>query len=101
MRPLAIFVAVALAVPSFGAGWYWREYRLLEGPRYTVTQPLDLSAASPNNGRLPAGAVLYHFRDLPEISTYILFVNTKRLDTLKLDQRSTDKSFVVVPVEAF
>jgi hypothetical protein len=101
MRALQIVIVATIAVASFGAGWYWREYQLLEGPRYVLAQPLELGLASNSNGKLPAGAVLYHFRDLPEISTFLLFVNTKRLDALKPDQRNKDKSFVVDPVEAF
>ena len=101
MRALQISIVAILIVAAFGAGWYWREYRLLEGPRYVLAQSLELGVASNNNGRLPAGAVLYHYRDLPEISTFVLFVNTKRLDALKVDVRNSDKSFVVDPAEAF
>jgi hypothetical protein len=101
MRALKSLALATIAIGSFGAGWYWHQYRLLEGPRYVLTQPLELGVTTSGNGKLPAGAVLYHFRDLPEISTFVLFVNTKRLDALKLDQRNKDKSFLIDPVEAF
>ena len=101
MRALQISIVVILIVGAFAAGWYWREYRLLKGPRYVLAQPLELGISSSNTGKLPAGAVLYHYRDLPEISTFVLFVNTKRLDALKADMRNNDKSFVVDPAEAF
>ena len=101
MRALQISIVAILIVGTFTTGWYSREYQLLEGPRYLLTQPLELGVASNNSGKLPAGAVLYHYRDLPEISTYVLFVNTKRLDALKVDTRDNHKSFVVDPAEAF
>lgn len=101
MRAQQIATMTILIVGAFAAGWYWREYQLLEGPRYVVAQPLELGVASTNDGKLPAGAVLYHYRDLPEISTFVLFVNTKRLDALKADVRNNNKSFVVDPAEAF
>src|SRR5258706_14543146 len=99
MRALKVFLLAATVLVSFGAGLFWRQYQLLAGPRYLLTQQLELSARSTNNGTLPAGAVLYDYHSFgpDDISTFVLFVNTKRLDALKLDPRGQDKAFLIDP----
>ncbi len=90
----------AVAVGSFFAGWFAREHRLLDAQRYVLRSPLKLSGSAGNSdGVLPAGTVLYPYRNLPEISTFMVFVNTKRLDTLRPEIGG--ESFLVAPVEAY
>ncbi len=89
---------LTVAVGSFFVGWFAREYRLLDGPRFLLGQPLKLLAAGNDPGSLPTGTVLYQYRVLPEISTFVVFVNTKRLDALRTE--SGGKPFLVAPVEA-
>ena len=87
---------VILAVAAFAAGWLGREYQLL-GSRYRLTQPLSLAVEGKSAGTVPAGVVLYHYRALGEIDTYMVFVNTKRLDVLRREQPAA--AFEIVPVE--
>lgn len=94
-----VFLLVAVAGVAFLAGWLGREYRLLEGSRYTLERPLELSASTGEPGRLPAGTSLYEFRVLPEISTFVVFVNTKRRDALR--GPAEGQGFVVAPVDAY
>lgn len=88
-----------VAVVMFVAGWYAREYQLLDGPRYTLAQPLKLETRSNTSGDLPAGTVLYEYSVLGEIATFVVFVNTKRLDVLRLEP--SGKAFLRSPIEAY
>jgi hypothetical protein len=97
-RMLQLLIVAFIAVISFAGGWLGREYRLLDGPRFILNQPLVILSTSPSTeGRLPSGTVLYHYRTLPEISTYVAFVNTKRLDALRPLQDT--RAFLVDPIE--
>jgi hypothetical protein len=90
---------LSVAAVIFIAGWYAREYELLNGPRYALTQPLKLSAGLNSSGELPAGTVLYRYRALGEIDAFVVFVNTKRLDALHI--QPSGKAFLRSPIEAY
>ncbi len=49
----------------------------------TLTQPLVLEEAPIAIGALPKGTVLYPYPHGPSISTYVVFVNTKKLSPLR------------------
>ena len=64
-----------------------------------LAQSLKLETRWNAFGELPAGTVLYRYRELPEIATFVVFVNTKRLNALQVEP--SGKAFLVDPAEAF
>ena len=97
MTVLGILVLIAL---SFFAGVYWKGKTLGNAQKLEVKIPLEMQVSPDNRGTIPAGAILYKYRDLPEISTYYLFVNLKERDALA--QYSEENKFnLVIPVTAY
>ena len=52
-------------------------------------------------GVLPAGTILYQYRLLPEIATYIVFINTKNLDVLEEHEFENGRTNVISPLDAY
>jgi hypothetical protein len=90
---------VLLVLLSFFAGWYWRNHQLLNGPQFELTQTLTLSTGVAPDGSLPNGSRIYEFKQHPEITTYVVFINSKRRDAFQL--KETQSNFLVKPIDAF
>jgi hypothetical protein len=69
---------------SFGAGYLFREHRLLHSGRFITSKPLALQSlrVGADPGVLPAGSVLYNYGGPNEQPYFVLFVGTKALSTL-------------------
>jgi hypothetical protein len=66
----------------FGAGYLYREHRLLNSARFVTTKVLTLSAGL-EKGSLPAGSTLYSYGGPDEQPQFVLFVGTSALTSLK------------------
>jgi hypothetical protein len=100
------FVAALCVIWSFtlfGAGYLYHAYRLLHSGSFVTTQPLILSnTASSNEGTLPAGATLYHYRYFGEQAIFVAFIGTKRLDILQPQQPQQPQNWLEMsPVTAW
>jgi hypothetical protein len=91
-------MVVVCTVVGFMAGRWRCLDRVAALPRYQLVKPLALQAVAGQVGSLPKGATLYEYRVLPEITTYIVFVNTKSRDLLS---PSGEVSAVVHPIDAY
>jgi hypothetical protein len=69
--------AAACVLAGFMAGRWRSTDRVAELPRHKLLRPLTLQAKAGSVGTLPEGTTLYEYRVLPEITTYVVFVNTK------------------------
>ena len=99
-KHIVIAVVIIIAIISFGAGAWWKNRSFDSMARFRVVSPLDIQVSPQNIGRLPSDAVLYEYRTLPEITTYIMFVNLKETHTLVADEQS-DKPNIIKPVDAY
>ena len=90
--------ALVLAGLSFGVGVFWAKYTLLEGGAVVVREAMILSSEG-EPGTLPKGSILYPYRHSGEISTFVLFVNTKALQNLAPVE--FEHQLTVAPVEAY
>ena len=95
-------ILIAVAVVSFVSGVYYKKLTIAETDMFTVTNPLKIEVmdGSGLTGIIPANTVMYKFRDLPEISTYFMFVNLKYIDQL-VPYPKQRKFNTVVPVSAY
>ncbi|WP_394129643.1 hypothetical protein [Shewanella maritima] len=94
------FIGIILGfIFCFIAGVFWQKWQLLESGAVELTTPLTLQSSPDAIGELPKGTILYPYSSTGSIETFIVFVNTKNLDLLKLhtfEQRST-----VAPINGY
>ncbi len=95
-------ILIAVAATAFASGVYYKKLTIAETEMFVVTKSLKLEVmdGSGFTGVIPANTVMYKFRDLPEISTYFMFVNLKYIDHLEPYPKQR-KFNTVAPVSAY
>ena len=95
-------ILIVVAVAAFAGGVYYKKLTIAETDMFVVINPLkfEIMNESGVTGVIPANTVVYKFRDLPEISTYFMFINLKYTD--QLEPYSKQRKFnTIVPVSAY
>lgn len=80
---LRYFLLILVSAISFVAGAFWHKWQLLESDPVSLTQTLSVQASPENIGVLPKGTILYPYSDGPDIETYMVFVNSKYLNSIE------------------
>lgn len=94
----AFTVIVSLAIGVF-IGLLWSKHNLLHYGPLVLTEPLELLAEDNHTGTLPKGTILYSYTSGPSSETFVVFVNTKRLDVL--ERHIFEHNYTVAPIDAF
>ncbi|EAW29114.1 hypothetical protein ATW7_03312, partial [Alteromonadales bacterium TW-7] len=74
-------------------------WQLLESDPVSLTQTLSVQASPENIGVLPKGTILYPYSDGPDIETYIVFVNSKYLNSIESVQ--FQNRLTVAPLDGY
>lgn len=90
---IIIFLMLVGLVPSFTAGAYWQARKFSSMPIYTLKGEISLQSSPKNRGLLPEGTNLYLYRVLPEIRTYIAFINID-MEDVELEARSYRRGYI-------
>jgi hypothetical protein len=83
MKILKIFSIIIFGAACFFGGIFWQKYKLLESGIYELQEPLTLQSSKGSRGLLPKGTIIYEYSSGPSINTYVTFINTKNINTLK------------------
>ena len=78
----AATIIVFISVLSFWVGAWWEKSHIAKWSKSELTSSIEVQLSPNNVGSLPAGTVLYEYRELPEITTYVVFVNLKERNIL-------------------
>lgn len=93
---------IAISALSFWAGAAWKGKTIGSALKFELTEPVELQLSPDRRGILPKGAVLYQYKELPEITIYYAFINLKERNLLRpYDKEDKDKYNIVVPLDAF
>lgn len=91
-------LSILIGSASFFAGYMYCRNNLLNLPTYRTNKTLILSSTNEEIGSLPAGSRIHLFRELPEITTYLVYINLKERDILKPDDESRE---TIRPISAY
>lgn len=94
-----VCVAILLVVCSFAMGVQWKKYTLGQASKVVLTTALTIQVPG-NEGILPKGTVLYRYKELPEITTYYMFVNLKERN-VTTQYAGVEKFNLIAPVDAY
>ncbi|WP_153912779.1 hypothetical protein [Shewanella sp. TC10] len=94
------FIGITLGfIFCFYAGAFWQKWQLLESGAVELTKPLTLQSSPDAIGELPKGTILYPYSSTGSIETFVIFVNSKNLDLLKL--HTFEQRLTVVPIDGY
>ena len=99
MKLKTIIFGLLLSGSSFSIGIMWSKHQLLNKGALELNESLSLQISPENIGILPKGSILYPYKYHGEIATFIMFVNTNRLNSL--DPISFEHKFTVSPIDAY
>ena len=68
--------------------------------KFILKSRLEIQVSPQSKGVLPQGVVLYRFNELPEITTYYMFIDLKEKDILD-PYEERDKYNLIVPASAY
>lgn len=94
----AILWCAMLSAISFCAGYWFAECKVPSSLVYELRRPVRLQVTPDDKGSLPKGTQLYFYRELPEITTYYVYVNLKERD---LVVRNDGGDRVIDPIAAY
>ena len=96
-----VFFMVFIGVVAFAGGIYFKKLTIAETEMYVLKKTFEIKIMGKDEaGVIPANTVIYKFKDMPEISTYFMFLNTKYID--QLVPYTQEKKFnLIIPVSAY
>lgn len=85
---------------AFFIGINWQKNKFKSMEVFLLEDPILLQSSPSDIGQLPAKSKLYLYRSLPEVKTYIMFVNVD-LGGVKMKKVERPTGFVLSPISAY
>lgn len=84
-KSVFVLCVLILCVASFLGGRFFYSYQLFSGKRFVLLEDIELQTGErgEKRGVLPADTVIYRYRVLPEITTYVILVNIKEHNVMR------------------
>lgn len=77
-----ILLSLLLSVGCFFLGKHLTYYKFLSTNNFILKRDLDIYSPE-GQGTIPAGSMVHKYRELPEITTYIVLVNIKERNVME------------------